>query len=603
MATRTLRLALLTIGTALLLTACVAAPRTDPPPTPPTLNLTPTAIRTFHFTWDAVENATEYRLLEDPTGNAELETIATLDSGETSYTHEVSLLARLDARYRLEACVDLDCVASAIVPVSDSLTDAIGYVKASNAALLDQFGWSVALSADGTTLAVGAYSEDGSATGVNGSQDNDDAPNAGAVYVFVRSGPGAWEQQAYVKSSNTGAGDWFGFSVALSADGSTLAVGAIGEASNATGVGGDQGNDDAPNAGAVYVFVRSGISTWTQQAYVKASNTDPEAQFGYRVALSADGDTLAVGAIGERSLATGIDGDQGNDDAWDAGAAYVFTRSPGGTWGQQAYVKASNTREDAVFGASVALSASGDTLAVGARQESSAATGIGGDQNDESAPGAGAVYVFTRSAFGAWTQQAYVKASNTDPNDFFGTSVALSADGNTLAVGAHGEASNATGVGGNQSNDAAPGAGAVYVFTRSTFGSWTQRAYVKASNTRASHMFGFSVSLSSDGDTLAVGANGEASNATGVGGDQGNVGAPFAGAVYVFARDGDAWSQWAYVKASNTDPGDGFGRSLALSGDGAILAVGASCEDSSARGVGGDQSDDSAECAGAVYLY
>ena len=96
---------------------------------------------------------------------------------------------------------------------------------------------------------------------------------------------------------------------------------------------------------------------------------------------------------------------------FDAGAVYVFTRAGGG-WTQQAYVKASNPRGSAEFGHAVALSADGNTLAVSAYWEPSNATGINGDQKDESIPQAGAVYVFTRRGT-TWTQQAYIKASNT----------------------------------------------------------------------------------------------------------------------------------------------------------------------------------------------
>jgi len=137
------------------------------------------------------------------------------------------------------------------------------------------------------------------------------------VYVFSRS-TGTWAQQAYVKASNASAGDRFGFSLALSADGNSLAVGAYQEDSNATGIDGNQANDLAVNSGAVYVFSRSG-STWSQQAYVKASNTAANDNFGYAVALSGDGNTLAVGAHNEDSNATGINGIQANNSAVDPG--------------------------------------------------------------------------------------------------------------------------------------------------------------------------------------------------------------------------------------------------------------------------------------------
>jgi hypothetical protein len=260
---------------------------------------------------------------------------------------------------------------------------------------------------------------------------------------------------------------------------------------------------------------------------------------------------------------------------------------------QYAYGKMSNTGTYDQFGASVALS--GDTLAVGTSYEDSAAQGVGGNQDDDSAPGSGAVYVFRRSG-SAWLQEAYLKASNTGAGDSFGFSVALSGD--TLAVGAEGEDSAAQGVGGNQGDNTAVSSGAVYVFRRSG-SAWLQEAYLKASNTDAHDYFGYSVSLS--GDTLAVGARGEASAAQGVGGNQGDNTAVSSGAVYVFRRSGSAWLQEAYLKASNTGLGDSFGGSVALSGD--TLAIGATGEDSAAQGVGGSQNDNTASSSGAVYVF
>ncbi len=418
-----------------------------------------------------------------------------------------------------------------------------------------------------------------------------DAPADAAVHHTA--------QEAYVKASNTGANDAFGHGVALSSDGSTLAVSAYVEASAATGIDGDQADNSASQAGAVYVFVRSGM-TWRQQAYLKASNTDEHDSFGDRVALSADGSILAVGAAGEDSAAIGVGGDQADDTAVNAGAVYVFARS-GATWSQQAYLKASNAEGGDIFGRSVALSGDGSTLAVGAAGEDSAATGIGGDQADNSTPAAGAVYVYTRSGT-TWSPQAYVKPSNTGPEDLFGSSLALSADGSTLAVGAHQEDSAATGIGGDQADDSAADAGAVYVFTRAGT-TWSQQAYVKASNTGSKDLFGQSVALSADGSTLAVGAYQEDSGARGIGGDQADHTAAFdAGAVYVYTRGGTTWSQQAYVKATNTDALDLFGL-VALSGDGSTLAVGAAYEDSGATGVDGDQIDNFTPYAGAVYVY
>jgi hypothetical protein len=416
--------------------------------------------------------------------------------------------------------------------------------------------------------------------------------------LFADAALSALTQQAYIKASNTGSGDSFGQNVALSADGSTLAVGVRYEDSGAIGIGGNQTDNSAPNAGAVYVFIRNG-TMWSQQAYLKASNTDADDNFGTAVALSADGSTLAVGAVLEDSAATGIGGNQADNSAMNAGAVYVFTRS-GVTWSQQAYVKASNASAGDIFGAYVALSADGSIMAVSAEYEGSAASGINGNQADNSAPEAGAAYVFTRDGI-TWSQQAYVKASNTGAGDSFGAPVALSADGSMLAVGAYREDSAAIGIGGNQSDNSSPSAGAVYMFIRSGT-MWSQQAYVKASNTGAEDSFGSSVALSADGSTLAVGAPGEDSAVTGIGGNQSDNSAADAGAVYLFARNGTTWTQQSYIKASNTGANDYFFIS-SLSADGSTLAVGAYLEDSAATGIDGNQADNLAPDAGAIYVF
>jgi len=262
------------------------------------------------------------------------------------------------------------------------------WVKASNARIGDTFGGplpsggvnivggrSVALSADGSTLAVGAHNEDGDDGGVqNGPavvQSDYSLGSSGAVYVFARSGS-AWIQQAYVKPATVGSTDFFGGAVALSANGSTLAVGATSEDGASRGIGGDASSGSGTNSGAAYVFVRSG-TTWSQQAYVKASNTANEDQFGQHVALSADGTLLAVGARLESGRATGVGGDQTNpapapepgENTNASGAVYVFGFS-GGRWSQRSYVKGRTVATQDAFGTSVALSADGTVLAVGA---------------------------------------------------------------------------------------------------------------------------------------------------------------------------------------------------------------------------------------------
>ncbi|MBS1809845.1 MAG: hypothetical protein JST84_16910 [Acidobacteria bacterium] len=458
------------------------------------------------------------------------------------------------------------------------------YIKASNTNAGDAFGFSVAISGD--TAVVGARYEASNATGINGNQLDNSAPKAGAAYVFVRSG-GSWIQQAYLKASNAEAGDEFGYSVAISGD--TIIVGAPLEDSNATGMNGNQSDNSTPDSGAAYVFTRNG-STWTQQAYIKSSNPDIADLFGWSVAVSND--TAVVGAWLEASNATGVNGNQSDNSVPVAGAAYVFTRS-GSTWNQQAYLKASNTEAADSFGWAVAIS--GDTVVVSAPFESSNATGVNGNQGNNSAPSSGAAYVFTRIG-STWNQQAYLKASNTDVSDLFGFSIAIAND--TILIGAPLESSDATGINGNQSDNSASVSGAAYIFARGGV-VWTQQAYLKSFNTDIADLFGWSVSLSND--KAVVGAQGEASDASGVNGNQYNDTAQNSGAAYVFVNNASTWSQLAYLKASNPDIGDSFGSAVAIAND--TVVVGAYVEASNATGINSNQQDNSAGTAGAVYLF
>jgi hypothetical protein len=383
-------------------------------------------------------------------------------------------------------------------------------------------------------------------------------------------------QQAFLKASNPGQFDGFGQSLDLSGD--TLVVGAPNEDSGATGVGGNQNDESQSNAGAAYVFVR-GPQGWSQQAYLKAADTTAARgispggdAFGTSVAI--DGDTIVVGAPFDDS---GVVGDPTDNALGNAGAAYVFERV-GGTWVQTGYLKSPAPGSDERLGTSVAVA--GDTIVAGA-------------------PGAnltpGSAQVFVQSG-GVWSHQAELVQSFGQVDDAFGASVAI--DGDTVVVGTPSDNSSATGVNGNPIPYSASGSGAAYVFVR-TASTWTQEAYVKASNTEIADNFGSAVAI--QGDLLAIAAPNEDSAATGIGGNQASNAASNSGAVYLFERTGTNWAQVAYVKASNTNAGDAFGASLALSPQ--HLLVGASSERSNATGLSGNQLDNSLSFAGAAYLF
>jgi len=395
------------------------------------------------------------------------------------------------------------------------------YLKPSNTDPNDAFGLTAAISED--TIAIGAPAEDSASSIINGAQGDNTSPSAGAVYVFVRNN-GVWTQQAYIKAPNPDALDSFGTSLDLS--GNILVVGAPGEDSTATGVflGPNTAMNDngRSSTGAAYSFMRNG-GAWSFHSYIKASNTGEGDAFGSAVAISRD--TIVVGAPAEDSNSTMINGDQADNSAASAGAAYVFS-FVNGQWSQQAYLKAPNAEAIDTFGIGVDIS--GDLIVVGARGEDSSAVGVNGNQADNLASASGAAYVFRRQG-GVWSNEAYLKASNTEQFDLFGDKVAISAD--SIVVTATGEDSALGGTLGNPGNNASPGAGAAYVFQKNA-GVWSQQGFLKASNANPGDMFGGSAAISPL--EVLVGATMEDSNSATINFGSTNNDAIDAGAAYVF---------------------------------------------------------------------
>lgn len=354
----------------------------------------------------------------------------------------------------------------------------------------DFLGNSVALSSDGNTLAISSYNN---------------VSISGSIWIYVRSGS-SWTQQG-AKLSGTGASirPFHPKSISLSSDGNTLAVGAWG---------------DGNGIGAIWVFVRSG-SVWSQEgSKLTVTGNIGNSGAGESISLSADGNTLAVG---------------GSDDNTNVGAVWIFIRSAG-VWSQQTKLVGTGNTGASNQGASVSLSANGNTLAVGGNEDNS---------------NTGATWIYIRKGT-TWSQQGnkLVGTGNTGAASQ-GKSVKLSADGNTLAVGGYIDNSNV---------------GATWVFTRSN-SEWTQQGDKLVSNDSSGSSFqGFNVTLSADGNTLAVGGYGDNSNI---------------GAVWIYLRSGSSWSQ-----QGNKIIGTGYsgtptqGRSVSLCADGNTLAVGGDSDSS-----------------------
>ncbi len=316
-------------------------------------------------------------------------------------------------------------------------------------------------------------------------------------------------QAAELTSTPSSANAAFGSSIALSANGHTALIGAY---------------QQEGGRGAAYVFQQSG-GQWVQQAELTASVRAANDRFGVAVALSANGTEALIGDFGS---------------AGGRGSAYVFTLSAG-QWTQQAVLIPSDAATGDGFGDAVALSTDGSTALIGAADS----------HYSGSTPGPGAAYIFQASG-SQWSQEAKLTASDGVSYDYFGVSVALSANGTEALIGAYGHQ-----VGGNA------GQGAAYVFNGSGT-QWTQVDEFSASDGGASDQFGNPVALSSNGTVALIGSIYHA-----VGGHT------FQGAAYIFSGSGSHWAQSAELTASDGVANDYFGFGVALSPNGTTALVGA----------------------------
>lgn len=317
----------------------------------------------------------------------------------------------------------------------------------------DDFGTSVALNATGDTALIGAF---GRTVGGKSSQ--------GAVYVFNRSG-GIFTQQQILTDTISGASnDNFGSSVALNATGDTALIGAANKTIGAN-----------THQGAVYIFNRNAGSFSQQQVLTDTIAGAASDGFGTWVALNAAGDTAFIGADA-KNIGSNIN----------QGAAYVFNRNGGGVWSQQQMLTTSDGAARDHFGASLALNAAGDTALI-----SSNGKNLNGNLLQ------GAVYYFSRGVGGVWSQQQIITdtISGASP-DRFGTSIALSASGDTALIGAYFKNIGAT-----------PAQGAAYIFNRSGGVFVQQQILSDTVSGDREDGFGISVALNTTGDISLIGAS------------------------------------------------------------------------------------------------
>ncbi|MFV2056907.1 MAG: cadherin repeat domain-containing protein, partial [Thiohalomonadales bacterium] len=441
------------------------------------------------FSWSPDDfNETGYYELHKFSSNNSRGTLITRSINSYQYIAEDEISVHLEdwdnLYYVLNACDSSQCVSTAPVFVKNKMLDAIGYLKASNSIQDKRFGNNVVLSADGNTFVVIAQS----------------------VVDF-----GAYQTYVYSRKSN--AHPWVEIELniardlpgplAISGDGSTIAIGDVSDSSAATGIDGDQVYDcvsvpkvNCGGGGAVFIFHIDNIEQkWKQQSYIKSKFQLGMVNFGSSLDLNKDGDILAIGNPWEFGGSVGINGNQRADCntatnpvncRTGSGAAYIVKRnSVTGKWKHSGYFKPDGIRagtSNIRFGASVTLNDVGDIFVVSAVESA---------------------YVYRLNG-NVWTQSHKIKSPGNVPDSIFALVSDLSGDGNTLALGYP----YWGGIG-------------IYQFSKNT-GSWRLQHTampidaINSTNYKDNY-FGMNISLSNDGNKLAVGLFGNNNNTVGVG--------------------------------------------------------------------------------------
>ena len=305
------------------------------------------------------------------------------------------------------------------------------------------FGRFVTVSDNGKTVLVGAPN------------DNMNGPNVGSVYGFRQSDTG-WHDVAKIVPTNGDSHDRFGISGALSADGTTAVVGAVG---------------DENRAGSAYVFERT-ESVWRQQTRLNPADGDKDDLFGSSVEISGDGTTAIVGASGDE-----------DPNGRQSGSAYVFDLTAEAMVPQQKLVP-QDGQKFARFGTGVSLSMDGTRALVGSPRATQGGTATG------------TASIFSKTSNG-WKETGKLFPTGEDSPDEFGDAVALSSDGETAVIGAPNDRSTD----GNR-------LGSAFLFSRES-GQWSKQSKLVTDEKKDNDHFGVSVSLSEN--TILVGASGATS--------------------------------------------------------------------------------------------
>ena len=432
------------------------------------------------------------------------------------------------------------------------------------------FGHAISIDDRGTKISVSTkkYNEYG------GSSGNE----AGISYIYRKVGS-TWYYTKALQASNIGGSDKFGGANSLSGDGGYLIVGAFEE---------DTGSS---NAGSSYIFSAPVISSGTTITQYLTTETriqhsdvgTNQDYFGRAIALDTDGNTAIVSASHE------------DTDAGNAGRCYIFVKSDAGTWSEQYDFGSGVTQANSYFGLSgVSISGDGNVALAGKPSQDS-----------------GRVAIHTRSGT-SWSSYGALTGEVNDGK--FGSSCAISGDGTTIAIGAEKQSGSSSG---------STGQGAAYIYVKNNSNVWTLQQKINPNSTSGQgsgdQNFGQSITISNDGNTVAIGAPGVSSSGSVQGrvevwtrsgttwthqqtavpssrgsrdtfgwrcalsGTDGNTlvvgqlyeSSTYAGYAWIFTRSGTTWSQETTLRGSDTANADHFGSAVAISNDGTKVLVGA----------------------------
>lgn len=320
---------------------------------------------------------------------------------------------------------------------------------ASDGAAQDYFGRSLTISSDSSVIVVGAY------------RDDDIGADSGSAYVFTKQSNGSYTESQKLLASDGAAQDYFGYAVSINSDGTVIVVGAYYD------------DDNGKNSGSAYVFTKQTNGSYVQSQKLTANDGVTNDYFGFSVAVSSDSSVIIVGAYGV------------DDNGSDSGSVYVFTVQPDGSYVQSQKLTADDGAAGDYFGISLSISGDGSVVVVGAYGDDD----IGNDS--------GSVYVFTKQSDGDYAQSQKLTTLDGAAGDYFSRSVAISSDGSVITAGAYND------------DDKGSNSGSAYVFTKQSDGIYVQSQKLLASDGAAQDYFGYSVSISSDGSIIVVGAYGD----------------------------------------------------------------------------------------------